>query len=153
MPSTRTIPIPPATTVHLLQAQDYQFKVKAGTRCTICFGKNHLFGNHVSGQSYPLNGGAPLGPFTAPSANTSVTYNVVPGAEQCRVVPPTGTVRVIHVGSGAVTKKHKSKKSPKSRKTRSRQTRARTTRTKKTRKGSKARNRKIPTHRAKAKKK
>jgi len=104
MPSLCKIVVPPAHEVYLQKRQKFQFNPTHAS--IICFDHNDLFIG-LSDRTYPLVARKVLGPFTAPSVDTSIKYNVVPPDEQCTVKAKARIVKVIHVGSTR-TKKSRS---------------------------------------------
>lgn len=91
-----TIPIPSNDTSPVPLAYNERFQFSASAACNLCFSKNILFGPLSSGSFSP-KANQILGPYTAPSQDTSINFNVVPAAQQCTVA--VDVARSIHVTS------------------------------------------------------
>lgn len=91
-----TIPIPSNDTTSVPLAYNQLFQFSASSSCNLCFSKNTLFGS-LSGSSFSPKANQVLGPYTAPSQDTSINFNVVPAAQQCTVA--INVPRTIHVTS------------------------------------------------------
>ena len=91
-----TIPIPNQDTspVNLKYNQPFQFLPSSA--CNMCFSVNPLFVG-ISGGSFKPIANKVVGPYTAPSQDTSIDFNTVPSAQQCTV--SADVPRTIHVSS------------------------------------------------------
>lgn len=99
-----TIPIPSNDTTPVNLAYNQPFQFSASSNCNLCFSKNSLFGLLSSGSFTPKQNQI-LGPYMAPSQDTSINFNAVPPALQC-TVNVEHTTRSIHVTSTGQKQKH-----------------------------------------------
>jgi len=91
-----TIPSPNQNTSTVYLKYNQPFEFLANPACNICFSVNPLFVG-ISGGSFKPGANKTLGPYTAPSQDTSINFNTVPPAQQCTVA--VDVPRTIHVTS------------------------------------------------------
>jgi hypothetical protein len=99
MAVTVTILIPSQDTSPVNLAYNQPFQFKASSDCNLCFTKNTLF-PILSGGSFSTKVNQVMGPYNAPSQDTSIDFNAVPPMQQCTV--NADTTRTIHVTSTGV---------------------------------------------------